>query len=220
MAIVKHRPTFEILPSEADGYLIVVTWPKGPEPQNRRRDPDHDCGRSQASQRPHRAHRRAPYLGIGAYPPSARPYHRPRRRLVAQACPGGSRGPALDCLPTQLFSVGAGALTPVPPPVPGKADRRLPSRAPAVLRRPGRAMALSNSGSHSGWKAVLPSKVVGKYSNPPGRTREQRPGNVVGISIKSRNACPISRSQARRPCSLICCPARRSCSCRWRFSSI
>ena len=33
MAIVKHRPTFEILPSEADGYLIVVTWPKGPEQQ-------------------------------------------------------------------------------------------------------------------------------------------------------------------------------------------
>jgi hypothetical protein len=30
MAIVKHRPTFEILPSEADGYLIVVTWPKRP----------------------------------------------------------------------------------------------------------------------------------------------------------------------------------------------
>ena len=33
MAIVNHRPTFEILPSEADGYLIVVTWPKGPEQQ-------------------------------------------------------------------------------------------------------------------------------------------------------------------------------------------
>ena len=35
MAIVKHRPTFEILPSEADGYLIVVTWPKGPEQHGR-----------------------------------------------------------------------------------------------------------------------------------------------------------------------------------------
>jgi hypothetical protein len=33
MVIVKHRPTFEILPSKADGYLVVVTWPKGPEQQ-------------------------------------------------------------------------------------------------------------------------------------------------------------------------------------------
>jgi len=33
MGIVKHRPTFEILPSKADGYLIVVTWPKGLEQQ-------------------------------------------------------------------------------------------------------------------------------------------------------------------------------------------
>jgi hypothetical protein len=33
MVIVKHRPTFEILPSKAGGYLIVVTWPKGPEQQ-------------------------------------------------------------------------------------------------------------------------------------------------------------------------------------------
>jgi hypothetical protein len=31
MVIVKHRPTFEILPSKAGGYLIVVTWQKGPE---------------------------------------------------------------------------------------------------------------------------------------------------------------------------------------------
>src|SRR5262249_10569242 len=34
--------------------------------------------------------------------------------------------------------VRRGALTLVPPSVPGEADRRLPSRAPGVLRRPGR----------------------------------------------------------------------------------
>jgi hypothetical protein len=33
MATVKHQPTFEILPSEACGCLVVVIWPKGPEQQ-------------------------------------------------------------------------------------------------------------------------------------------------------------------------------------------
>jgi hypothetical protein len=31
MAAVKHQPTFEILPSEAGGCLVVVIGPKGPE---------------------------------------------------------------------------------------------------------------------------------------------------------------------------------------------
>jgi hypothetical protein len=51
----------------------------------------------------------------------------PLQRVVglypARAC----RPTTGDCLPTRLLSVGAGALTPVPPPVPGEADRRLPS---------------------------------------------------------------------------------------------
>jgi hypothetical protein len=33
LATVKYRPTFEICPSNADGCLIVVIWPKGPEEQ-------------------------------------------------------------------------------------------------------------------------------------------------------------------------------------------
>ena len=33
MATIKHQPTFEILPSEAGGCLVVVIWPKGPEQQ-------------------------------------------------------------------------------------------------------------------------------------------------------------------------------------------
>jgi hypothetical protein len=33
IATVKHQPTFEILPSEAGGCLVVVIWPKGPEQQ-------------------------------------------------------------------------------------------------------------------------------------------------------------------------------------------
>jgi hypothetical protein len=56
----------------------------------------------------------------------------PRRRLLA-------RQPVLDYLPTWLLSFRSGALTPLPPPFPGKTDRRPPSRAPAVLSRPGRA---------------------------------------------------------------------------------
>src|SRR6516225_3399781 len=107
----------------------------------RRRDPDHhrphgtspwaEGPRPQASRRPHWAHRRAPHLGIGAHPPSARPYHRPRRRHL-------TRWRALDCLPAQLSPLRRGAFAPLPSPVPRKADRRLPSRAAAVLRRPGR----------------------------------------------------------------------------------
>jgi hypothetical protein len=33
MATVKYQPTFEILPSEGGGCLVVVIWPKGPEQQ-------------------------------------------------------------------------------------------------------------------------------------------------------------------------------------------
>jgi len=28
---LKHRPTFEIIQSNEGSYLIIVTWPKGPE---------------------------------------------------------------------------------------------------------------------------------------------------------------------------------------------
>jgi hypothetical protein len=42
--------------------------------------------------------------GISTDPPSARPYHRTRRRLVA-------RPPALDGLPAPLLSLRRGALT-------------------------------------------------------------------------------------------------------------
>src|SRR5207302_1712777 len=90
------------------------------------RDPDHDCGRPQAPRRPHRAHCRAPHLGIGTDPPSPCPYHRTRWRLLA-------RWPTLDCLPTRLLPVRPGALTPLPPSVPGKADRHLPCRALEAL---------------------------------------------------------------------------------------
>jgi hypothetical protein len=33
MATVKHQPTFEILPSEAGGCLVLLIWPNGPEQQ-------------------------------------------------------------------------------------------------------------------------------------------------------------------------------------------
>src|SRR5205823_4672628 len=90
---------------------------------SRRPGPDHPRGGPQTPRRPHWAHRRTPHLGIGTDPPSARPYHRAGRRLLA-------RRPALDCLPARFLPVRPSALTPLPPPVPGKADHRVPSRAP------------------------------------------------------------------------------------------
>ena len=44
---------------------------------------NHDRRRPQAPRRPHRHHLRAPYLGIGAYPSSARPHDRAGRRHLA-----------------------------------------------------------------------------------------------------------------------------------------
>ena len=85
---------YDLLLKTAAETLITIAptgqspWAEGPRPQ--------------APRRPHRAHRRTAHLGIGTHPPSARPYHRTRRRLLAQACPGAGRGPALDCLPARL----------------------------------------------------------------------------------------------------------------------
>jgi hypothetical protein len=42
--------------------------------------------------------------------------------------PAQAGGRALDCLPTQILSVDPSALTSLPPPVPGKADRRPPGK--------------------------------------------------------------------------------------------
>ena len=54
-----------------------------PPVQGGRRDAADHRRRPEASRRPHRPHRRAAHLGLGAHPPSARPRHRARRRPVA-----------------------------------------------------------------------------------------------------------------------------------------
>ena len=33
MITLKHRPTFEISEAKGGGYLVLVTWPTGPEQQ-------------------------------------------------------------------------------------------------------------------------------------------------------------------------------------------
>jgi hypothetical protein len=56
-----------------------------------------------------------------------------RRRLVAQACPGAGRGPALDCLPAWLLSVRPGALAPLRRLFLERLTASLPSRAPNTV---------------------------------------------------------------------------------------
>ena len=103
-----------------------------PPVQDRRRDADHHRRRPEASGRAHRPHRRAPHLGLGADPSSARPRHRSRRRPVAGRV-------ALDRLQARLLPAGARALAPVPPPLPRRARRRCmrPAASPssAISRR-------------------------------------------------------------------------------------
>ncbi len=55
------------------------------------RDAADDRRRSEASRRPDRRHRRAPHLGLGHDPSSARPHDRARWRHRARSAPSGSR---------------------------------------------------------------------------------------------------------------------------------
>ena len=90
----------------------------------------HDRGRPQAPRRAHRTHRRAPHLGIDTHPPSARPYHRPRRRHLARRIRAGS--PAREA----SFCRCARALSPVPPPLPRRPRSPACRRPARLLRRP------------------------------------------------------------------------------------
>ena len=66
--------------------------------QGRGRDADHDRRRSQASRRPHRHHRRAAHLGLGAHPSSAPAHDRAGRRHLARRRALGRRaGRASSC---------------------------------------------------------------------------------------------------------------------------
>jgi hypothetical protein len=65
--------------------------------------------------------------------PAAQAIIVPAGGFSPKPAPAEAGGPTLDCLPTRLLPVRPGALTPLPPSVPGKADRHLPCRALAVL---------------------------------------------------------------------------------------
>ena len=64
----------------------------------------HDRGRSQASRRPHRHHRRAPHLGLGDDPPSARPHDRAGRRHRRLTASAGWRAGQHFFLPVRVLS--------------------------------------------------------------------------------------------------------------------
>ena len=101
-AIGRHR-----LPEQGGDLRSAV--------HGRRRDAAHHRGRSQASRRPHRHHRRAAHLGLGHDPPSACPHDRAGRRHLA-------RRQALDRVPARLPPARAGALAAVPAAVPGRSS--------------------------------------------------------------------------------------------------
>ena len=98
-----------------------------PAVQGLRRDRADDRGRSQASRRPHRYHRRAAHLGLNHDPPSAYPHDRAgrRRRIGWQAM-------AVE-LP-KVPPARASPLASVPTTAPAKTPRRPQGQPIAVLR--------------------------------------------------------------------------------------
>ena len=87
-----------------------------PAAQGRGGGADHDRGRPEAPRGPDRRHRGAAHLGADARPPPARPLHRAGRRHLPRRQPLGR-------LPAGLLPAGAGALAPVPAPVPRRPRR-------------------------------------------------------------------------------------------------
>ena len=108
------------LPEQGQGLRTAV--------HGRRRDAHHHCGRSQAPRRRHRRHRRPAHLGPEPPASSACALHRAGWRTIA-----GRQ--ALDRLQARLLSAGAGALAPVPTPVPGGNRSHACSRRTSVLHR-------------------------------------------------------------------------------------
>ena len=143
------------------------------------RDAAHDRRRSQAPRRAHRRHRRAPQLGLGDDPPSARPYDRAGRRDIA-------RRHALGTLQARLPAAGAGALPPVPAALPGRARRRPRGRPAGVLRRDRRTCV-----------AARPSPRISRRSR--GRTGSSTPSRP---SPGRKQCSPIS------PATPIASPSR------------
>ena len=116
-----------------------------------------------------RYHIRPAHLGLGHDPSPACPHDRAGRRHLA-------RWPTLGVVPAGLLPAGAGALPPVPTPVPGEDARRIPGQPPEVLR---------------------PSRSSCRPAGVRGVSGSATP-NRMGWSM------PSVRSAAHRPCWPIC----------------
>ncbi len=175
----RHR-----LPQQGAGLRPAVQGGIGDDADDRRR--------SQASRRPHRHHRRAPHLGLGDDPPSARPHDRAGRRHRAGR-------DALDLVAPGLPAAGPRAGQAVPPTVPDPAARRCtmpggsPSSAIGGAPRPtaGPSCATSpRSGRSAGWS--MPSRPS------PGRKRCSPICRATPTASRSRTA---ASSPSTRPAS-------------------
>src|ERR1700731_1210390 len=92
------------------------------------RDHAHHRSRSQASRRSHWHLVRPPHLGLGDDPSPACTHDRAGRAVL-------TRRKALGLMSATLLPVSGGAVSLVPPVVPGQAPRRLSGRCAAVLRQ-------------------------------------------------------------------------------------
>src|SRR3981189_2951845 len=92
------------------------------------RDHAHHRSRSQASRRSHWHLVRPPHLGLGDDPSPACTHDRAGRWVL-------TRRKALGLMSATLLPVSGGAVSLVPPVVPGQAPRRLSGRCAAVLRQ-------------------------------------------------------------------------------------
>ena len=165
------RDRSDRLPEQGGGLRPAVP--------HRGRDTAHDRRRSQAPRRSHRRHRRAPQLGLGDDPPSARPHDRAGRRDIA-------RRHALGALQARLSAAGAGALPPVPAALP---DRR----SPTPTRR-------------AGWRSSARSRTCGAGRPSPPISR--RCGGRTGSSMPSRPSPGPRRCSPISPATPIASPSR------------
>ena len=140
------------------------------------RDADHDRGRSQASRRRHRRHRRPAHLGPEPRSSPARPLHRARRRhLAGRRCAGFACRPGFF-LPVRVLS---------------RLFRRLFLQGLEALHRRGRAAVLQRSGAARGRRRVQgPSRAAAQAANgssmPSGRS--PAPSRFSPISRATRIA--------------------------------
>jgi hypothetical protein len=206
---------YDLLLKVAAESLITIA-PTGQARGLKAHDPKHLGGA-------HRAHRRAPHLGIRAHPPSARPYHRPRRRRLTQAFPAEGRGRALDRLPARLLPLRAGptscptgsiasVITASSPMPTGPAISNWPAGSSACpqRRRAVTAMAPKRVTQTQSGRLVLAAVAEWSSSRPsnpaasPGYGPSRQSGSIprdqhARVDTLRRCACPTPTSRRLRP---------------------